>query len=195
MTPDPANKDKAFFEFIDIWKIHADREELAACSLNFSEAARWWPACFLRTETVSLGDENGVGGEVRALTKGLLPYCLNVVIKVEDADPLNWYRFQFSGDLNGSSLLEIQYQDGVAEMKFTSTLLATKSIIRNSPRLFKPVFASNHNWVMRRGETSFQTEVRRVSGEEEYSADVPGPAFPHNLPWVVNRIPWGRCAK
>jgi hypothetical protein len=80
---------ESHFEFVDIWKIRAKKEEIAACSLNFSDASRWWPSCFLKTEILSLGDENGVGGEVHALTKGLLPYCLNVVIKVEEADPLN----------------------------------------------------------------------------------------------------------
>ncbi|MEC5126948.1 hypothetical protein VSU19_09315 [Verrucomicrobiales bacterium BCK34] len=183
------------FQFIDRWKIHAEREEIAACTLNFSDASRWWPACFLKTEIVSPGDENGVGAEVHALTKGLLPYCLNVVITVKDADPLNWYRFQFGGDLKGTSLLEIQFEGGVAEMNFTSSLLATKSIIRNSPVIFKPVFASNHYWVMRRGEVSFQAEVLRVKDGDEVSTGIPGPTFPHNIPWVVNRIPWGKHTK
>ncbi len=182
------------FRFHDQWSVEGTAEEAADIFLNYSEADKWWPACFLRAEVLEEGDSHGVGRIVRALTKGMLPYSLHVLIRVNDADPLKRYELEFRGDLNGKTEVRISEKQDTVELSFDSDLVATKAVIQNSPWIFKPIFAQNHYWVMARGEVSLQREIlRRRSSEGTWMGQVkspPRPTFPHNLRWLVDKIRW-----
>ena len=61
------------------------------------------------------------------------------------------------------------------------TIRANKPIIEKLSFLLKPIFRSNHNWTMKRGEESLKLELlrRRAKSEEELASipTAPPPSF------------------
>lgn len=198
MDREQSQPSKTDFHFEDVWRIDGSAEEVDAIFRNCHEIQRWWPACFLKVEILDEGDPDGVGGTVRALTKGLLPYSLQVMIKITAAQAHERYLLEFRGDLNGTTEAVVSKSDSGLQVLFYSQLRATKGIIRLAPRFLHRVFEWNHYWVMQRGEESLQTEINRVRSLQgkattDGSSRAPAAArFPHNSKRFVNAIRWKR---
>ncbi len=185
------------FHFVDTWTVNSTVEEATDIFLNYADAQTWWPSCFLRTELLDSGGEDGIGRTVRAMTKGKFPYCLHVMIRVIEANPPDRYRLEFRGDLIGFTEVSILEDGDALQLVFDSLLEADKPIIKISPGLFHPVFAWNHYWVMKRGERSLQIEINRQKGSlsDRDPPSPPRPEFPHNIPAVVRSIRWKKSVE
>ena len=66
-----------------------------------------------------------------------------------------------SGDFDGSGVWTFVQKDGFAEVTFEWRIAAEKPLLRYLSPLLKPVFAANHRWAMRQGETSLGRELAR----------------------------------
>jgi hypothetical protein len=71
-------------------------------------------------------------------------------------------------------------EDGAfVDVTYDWTIRANKPIIDKLSFLLKPIFRSNHNWTMKRGEESLKLELRRrraLTPEEVASLPPPPPA-------------------
>ena len=152
---------------------------------------RWWPSVYFAVKELEPGGEHGVGKLISLRAAGWLPYTLRINFRTIQSNYPNGLSMEASGDLEGMGIWIFQ-QDGLyVNITYDWTINANKAIIRQLSFLLKPLFRSNHNWTMKRGEESLKLELlrRRASTPEEAARipPPPGPAFPHNL-WRRKRV-------
>lgn len=84
-----------------------------------------------------------------------------------------------TGDLEGQGIWTFAQEGSFVEVTFDWTIRANKPIVDKLSFLLKPVFRSNHNWTMKRGEESLKLELlrRRLRSAEE-DTSVPTPPQP-----------------
>jgi hypothetical protein len=86
-----------------------------------------------------------------------------------------------SGDLEGRGIWTFEQDDSFVNVTYDWTIRANKPIIEKLSFLLKPIFRSNHNWTMKRGEASLKLELlrRRAKSEEELASipAAPPPSF------------------
>lgn len=92
---------KADYEFVTVWRVAGSLDEVKAVLDDAASLARWWPAVYLRTETVAPGGEGGVGRVVELYTKGLLPYTLRWTLTVTEPISDTGFAIDANGDLIG----------------------------------------------------------------------------------------------
>jgi hypothetical protein len=116
------------------------------------------------------------------LGHGWLPYTLHLTFrKTEDHYP-NGFSVAVSGDLNGSGVWTFTADAPSVNVTFDWIVRADKPILRWFSPLFKPVFASNHRWTMRRGQESLRLELlRRRAKTDEERAQIPAPPPPFRV--------------
>ncbi len=90
-----------------------------------------------------------------------------------------------NGDLEGTGIWIFEQDGQHVNVTYDWTISANKPSIRTLSFLLKPIFRSNHNWTMKRGEESLRLELlRRRARTPEEAANIPtppGPSFPLNL--------------
>lgn len=70
-------------------------------------------------------------------------------------------------------------EDGEVAIEFDWRIRVDRPLLRAWSWLFKPVFAANHRWAMRQGETSLQLELRRRQARSEAERErIPPPPKP-----------------
>src|SRR5207247_11380441 len=93
------------------------------------------------------------------------------------------YPYSFSldatGVFEGKCIWTFEPDGAFVNVTYDWTIRANKPIIEKLSFLLKPIFRSNHNWTMMRGEESLKLELmrRRAKTTEETSA-VPAPPAP-----------------
>jgi hypothetical protein len=90
-----------------------------------------------------------------------------------------------TGDLEGTGIWNFEQDGAHVNITYDWTIRANKPIVQKLSFLLKPIFRSNHDWTMKRGEKSLKLELlrrrARTPGETARVPAPPGPAFPHNL--------------
>ena len=91
------------------------------------------------------------------------------------------YPYGFSmdatGDLEGQGIWTFAPQGPFVNVTYDWTIRANKPIIEKFSFFLKPIFRSNHNWTMRRGEESLKLELlrRRAKSPAELARIPPPP--------------------
>ena len=95
-----------------------------------------------------------------------------------------------TGDLEGLGIWSFEQDGQFVNVTYDWTIRANKAVIRHLSFLLKPIFRSNHNWTMKRGEESLKLEMarRRVRTPEE-AAQIPRPPRPA----IIHGLIFGRC--
>jgi hypothetical protein len=93
-----------------------------------------------------------------------------------------------TGDLEGKGIWTFAPDAEFVDITYDWTIQANKAIIRQLSFLLKPVFRSNHNWTMKRGEESLKLELaRRRATTPEAAAQIPPPPRPALMPRLIFR--------
>src|SRR6185503_8743106 len=66
-----------------------------------------------------------------------------------------------TGDLEGKGIWTLEQDGDFVNVSYDWTIKANKPIIERLSFLLKPIFRSNHNWTMKRGEESLKLELLR----------------------------------
>lgn len=181
------------YRFVNTWRLRGDVAAVADVIGEPSGYQRWWPCAWLHYEGIQRGDERGVGGIFRYRVKGWMPYTLKLTFQVREVDLPRRLTVDASGDLVGRGTWTLRQDGDRVEVRYEWRVRADRWFIRRLSRLLKPLFRSNHFWVMRNGARSLQLELarRRATTPEELARipEPPGPTFPHNL--RRRRIPAG----
>ncbi len=118
------------------------------------------------------GGEHGIGKLISLRAGGWLPYTLRINFRtVESRYPFG-FSMDATGDLQGQGIWTFEQDGAFVTVTYDWTVRADKPIVDKLSFLLKPVFRSNHNWTMRRGEESLKLELlrRRAKSEEEAAA-------------------------
>ena len=92
-----------------------------------------------------------------------------------------------TGDLEGRGIWTFAQDGRFVNVTYDLTIKANKPLIEKFSFLLKPIFRSNHNWTMKRGEESLKLELlrRRAKSTDEAQA-VPAPPPPSFIVRLLN---------
>jgi hypothetical protein len=170
------------YQFLTRWRLAATPEEVFPIIDAVSDYVRWWPAVWLRAETLDPGDDNGIGGRARVTTKGWLPYILVWEgVTLEKKAPHRKV-VRAMGDFEGHGTWTFSPDGEFVNIEYQWEVVADKPLLKYFSFLFWPLFAFNHNWSMARGQESLRLELaRRKAKSPEELAKIPGPPPPSFL--------------
>jgi hypothetical protein len=144
------------YRMCSTWEVSATREELCAIFEAPETLEQWWGRAFLRSAQPA-GSER-----VELHTRGWLPYTLRLDAEVTCEDLPRRFVVDTSGDLVGRCVCWLEELDGRVRVHFDWVVRAEKPIVRNLSWLLKPLFVSNHRWVMSQGRRGLEDELARL---------------------------------
>lgn len=179
-----------YYDFHSEWHIEGTVQEVAEILSDPLSCADWWQASFLRIEQLESGDANHVGCVVRFISKGYLPYLEQVLFKVVEAEPMRGFTVRAAGDFHGWAACEVhQSARGKVHVISDWVIEVKDPFLRVLSPIARPLFASNHRWVMMAGEKGLQREIYRRQGRQDLRP-APRPFFPYNLPRLLESLRW-----
>jgi uncharacterized protein YndB with AHSA1/START domain len=138
------------YRFLDRWTIAAPIERVYDTIGEPLGYTRWWTDFVLR----ATGDPGppAPGKRNELLVKAYLPYKVNFGLEVVDAERPHRIHSRLSQDFDGTGtwLLEETADGASATLDWRPTV--NHPLIRHLTPVLRPLFRSNHNWAMRRGE-------------------------------------------
>jgi hypothetical protein len=139
----------ASYEFLTTWCIDASIEAVWDVLLDSRAYPRWWKG----VQSVALlepGDETGVGELDRFVWRSVLPYSLGFDLRVTRVERPYLLQGRAYGELEGVGTWRLYSGQGTA-IVYDWRVQTTKPWMNALGPLARPVFAWNHDLVMRQG--------------------------------------------
>jgi|SRR5215813_7615742 len=177
------------YHFIDKWRVEATVNEIADILEDALSLPRWWPSVYFEVKELEPGAEGGIGKLISLRAGGWLPYTLRIKFRTVSSRYPNGFTMEAFGDLEGTGIWIFEQDDRYVNITYDWTIRANKPIVRQLSFLLKPIFRSNHNWTMKRGEESLKLELqhRRASTREDV-VPLPLPPGPALLLRMFGRL-------
>jgi uncharacterized protein YndB with AHSA1/START domain len=150
------------YHFITKWHFEATCEEVFEILGNPLTLTEWWPEVYLQVEELQIGDTDGIGRVISLHTKGWLPYTIKWQFRVTHVAKPHGFSLVASGDFMGTGEWTFHQNGDVVEVTYDWQIRADKPLIKRLSFLLKPLFAWNHEWAMKKGETGLQMEINRI---------------------------------
>jgi hypothetical protein len=168
------------YHFVDRWRVEGDVAEVADILEDAPAMSRWWPSVYFEVKEIEPGQGNhGIGRVIAMRAGGWLPYTLRINFRTVESRYPHGFSMDASGDLEGKGVWIFEQDGSSVNVTYDWTIRANKPIIEKLSFLLKPIFRSNHNWTMRRGEESLKLELlRRRAKSPEELANIPSPPRP-----------------
>ncbi len=156
------------YAFVTEWRFDAPIEAVWGAVRDSERWPSWWRSV-RAVEKVRAGDAAGIG-EVRRFTwKGRLPYTLTFEMRTTRVDPPFALEGVASGELEGEGRWRLAREDGgtpAAEgactfVRYEWNVRATRRWMRLLGPILRPLFAWNHDAVMRDGERGLRRLLER----------------------------------
>ena len=165
------------YHFVDRWRVEADVEEVADIIEDALSLSRWWGSVYFEVKELEPGAGNhGTGKLISVRAGGWLPYTLKINFCTVESRYPHGFTMEATGDLEGRGIWTFEPDGPFVKVTYDWTIRANKPIIEKFSFLLKPIFRSNHNWTMRRGEESLKLELlRRRAKSPEERARIPPP--------------------
>jgi uncharacterized protein YndB with AHSA1/START domain len=140
----------AAYRFLTTWLLEADRERVWDAIYESERWPEWWKGV-IETERLAEGDENGIGQYGRYVWKSRLPYELEFFIRTRRVERPHLLEGEASGELAGTGRWRLFEQAGVTAVIYEWDVRTTRAWMNLVAPLARPIFAVNHDWVMRNG--------------------------------------------
>jgi hypothetical protein len=166
----------ALYEFWTLWRIEASPAAVFAALGEPTSWPTWWPE-FVEVEQLEDGGPDGLGAVYRFVVQSFLPYRLSFRLRVTRREPPLLQEGTAVGELDGFGRLDLREDGGVTIVRYTWCVRTTKRWM-NLLSAARPLFAWNHDVVMRRGAQGLGRHLgARVLGVESHTGqDTPVPA-------------------
>ena len=160
------------YRFIDRWRVEGTVEKVADILEDALSLPRWWPSVYFEVRELEAGGKHGIGKLINLRAGGWLPYTLRINFRTVASRYPHGFSMEATGDLEGEGIWTFEQDGPFVNVTYDWTIRANKPIVEKLSFLLKPVFRSNHNWTMRRGEESLKLELlrRRAKSDEEAAA-------------------------
>lgn len=167
------------YRFLTHWRVTGTLDEVFRIIDTPADYVRWWPAVWLRVETLDAGDAQGVGSVYRVTSKGWLPYLLCWTARTLAKEFPHRIEIEARGDFDGHGCWTFRPDGPDVLLEYRWEIAANKPLLRRLSFLLRPIFAANHNWAMARGEESLWLELaRRHAPTDADRARLPRPPRP-----------------
>lgn len=165
------------YHFADRWRVEGDIKEVADILEDALALPSWWGSVYFDVKQIEPGGDGGIGKLISLHAGGWLPYTLRIKFRTVAANYPHGFAMEATGDLEGSGIWTFEQDGNFVNVTYDWTIRANKPIIQKLSFLLKPIFRSNHNWTMKRGEESLKLEVlrRRAKSEGELARIPAGP--------------------
>ena len=150
----------AAYRFVDRWSIPgATVDEVYTVLGDMAAYPQWWPQAFLVVE--GPGGEPAPGKIHRVVSRGFLPYRIRWSSECVAAERPHRIATRLAGDFEGEGEWRIEAVAGGVRAELDWRPCVTKPLVRNLTPVLRPLFRSNHNWAMARGQERVLGEVER----------------------------------
>lgn len=140
----------AEYRFLTTWLLEADRERVWDAIYDSERWPEWWPGV-LEAEKLEEGDESGVGQFGRYVWKSKLPYKLEFHARTTKVERPHLLAGTVEGELAGTGTWRLFEEDGITVVTYRWEVETTKAWMNVLTPIARPLFAVNHDFVMRNG--------------------------------------------
>ncbi len=138
------------YSFLTTWCVDApvtDVWDVISASDRYPE---WWKGV---TKVVELepGGEHGIGALSRMTWRSRLPYSLQFDMRVTRSEPPYLLEGHANGELVGVGVWRLYESPAGSALIFSWNVSTTRSWMNRMARVGRPLFAWNHDYVMRAG--------------------------------------------
>jgi hypothetical protein len=167
------------YHFVDRWRVEGDIKEVADILEDAMSLPRWWGSVYFAVDEIKPGGEHGIGKVIRLRAGGWLPYTLSIDFRTTESNYPNGFSMDATGDLEGRGIWTFAQDGKFVDVTYDWTIRANKPIVEKLSFLLKPIFRSNHNWTMNRGQESLKLELLRRRAKSDEDRDlIPPPPKP-----------------
>ena len=140
----------AEYRFLTTWLLEAPEERVWDAIYEFERWPEWWHGV-LEAEKLEEGDESGVGEYRRYVWKSKLPYKLEFFVRTTRVEEPYLLEGNAEGELAGVGRWRLFERDGVTAALYEWNVHTTRAWMNLLAPLARPIFAVNHDYVMRNG--------------------------------------------
>jgi uncharacterized protein YndB with AHSA1/START domain len=141
----------AEYRFLTTWILDAERERVWEAIYESERWPEWWHGV-LRADTLAEGDDDGgVGHLARYVWKSKLPYELAFEMRTTRVERPRLLEGEAEGELAGVGRWRLYEEDGSTAVVYEWNVHPTKPWMNLFTPILRPVFAWNHDYVMRNG--------------------------------------------
>jgi uncharacterized protein YndB with AHSA1/START domain len=140
----------AEYRFLTTWLLEADRERVWDAIYESERWPEWWHGV-LEADKIEEGDEDGVGQYGRYVWKSKLPYKLEFFVRTSKVEKPYLLEGNAEGELAGIGRWRLFEQGGVTAALYEWNVRTTRAWMNLISPLARPIFAVNHDYVMRNG--------------------------------------------
>jgi uncharacterized protein YndB with AHSA1/START domain len=141
----------AEYRFLTTWILDAERERVWDAIYESERWPEWWRGV-LRADTLAEGDDDGgVGHLARYVWKSKLPYELAFEMRTTRVERPRLLEGEAEGELAGVGRWRLYEEDGSTAVVYEWNVRTTRPWMNLLTPILRPVFAWNHDYVMRNG--------------------------------------------
>jgi uncharacterized protein YndB with AHSA1/START domain len=140
----------AEYRFLTTWLLEAPQERVWDAIYESERWPEWWHGV-LEADKLEEGDESGVGQYRRYVWKSKLPYRLEFFVRTTRVEKPYLLEGNAEGELAGVGRWRLFERDGVTAALYEWNVHTTRAWMNLLAPLARPIFAVNHDYVMRNG--------------------------------------------
>lgn len=138
------------YRFLTTWLLEAPREPVFQAIWDSKRWPTWWPGVESVVE-LKPGDEEGVGSVGRYAFRSRLPYRLEFDMRTSKVERPWLMEGEAVGELAGTGRWRLFEEEGLTAVLYEWDVRTTKPWMNLLAPVARPVFAWNHDHVMRAG--------------------------------------------
>ena len=181
----------AEYRFLTTWLLEADRERVWDAVYDSERWPQWWKGV-LEAEKLEEGDEDGVGQYGRYVWRSKLPYRLEFFVRTTRVEKPHLLEGDASGELAGVGRWRLFEQGGVTAVLYEWNVRTTRPWMNLLAPLGRPIFAVNHDYVMRNGGEGLAGTARDPAARDRLTEREPSTLSGYNHPGagtLLSRVP------
>ena len=150
----------AEYRFLDEWQLPADIERVYDLVGHPLDYPNWWGAVFVAAD--GDGGDPAPGKKVSVEARGFLPYRLHFSLTTLEVERPYRIHSRLDGDFEGTGTWLLQREGDGTRAQLDWRPSVQKAGVKQLSPVLRPLFRSNHNWTMKRGQES---ALRRLASE------------------------------
>jgi hypothetical protein len=140
------------YRFLTTWCLEAPIEPVWEAIYDSERWPEWWRGVE-RVVELEAGDENGLGQVGRYTWRSRLPYELTFEVRTTRVERPHLLEGEATGELAGTGRWRLFEGAGATVALYEWDVRTTRPWMNLLAPLARPIFAWNHDWVMRNGAT------------------------------------------